>query len=201
MSILFDQGFPVEYELDKFNTPHTGTILRHPQNWLCRLQCRISLRHVATTSPLGNIFWRHSRFSPKQKYFLHSTITSFLSYETCNTNVNSLFHAAIKNLHVKANGIFVFLLLHPPGRNLWSGWPVCGHKESKQNALLEWPGSRGLWPWFWNQNVGPVMFLVSSRNCRGRVFQMRYIISEGIKHTLKNTFQLAKNNNNHSYSL
>ena len=62
---LLDQGIPVEYELDKFNTPHTGTTLRHPQNWLCRLRCRITLRHLAT-SPLGNIFWRHSRFSPKQ---------------------------------------------------------------------------------------------------------------------------------------
>ena len=38
----------------------------------------------------------------------------FPSYETCSININSLFHAAIKNLHVKANGIFVFLLLHPP---------------------------------------------------------------------------------------
>ena len=63
---FLDQGIQVEYELDKFNTPHTGTILRHPQNWLCRLWCWIPLRHLATTSPLGNIFWRHSRFSPKQ---------------------------------------------------------------------------------------------------------------------------------------
>ena len=63
---LLDQGSPVEYELDKFNTPHTGTTLRHPQNWLCRLRCRIPLRHLATTLPLRNIFWRHSRFSPKQ---------------------------------------------------------------------------------------------------------------------------------------
>ena len=62
---LLDQGIPVEYELDKFNTPHTGTILFHIQNWLCRLRCLIPLRHLATTSPLGNIFWRHSRFSPK----------------------------------------------------------------------------------------------------------------------------------------
>ena len=64
-SILLDQGLPVEYELDEFNTPHTGTTLRHPQNWLCRLRCKISLRHLATFS-LGNIFWRHSRFFPKQ---------------------------------------------------------------------------------------------------------------------------------------
>ena len=63
---LLDQGFPVEYGLDIFNTPHTGTTLRHPQNWLFRLWCWILLWHLATTSPLGNIFWRHSCFSPKQ---------------------------------------------------------------------------------------------------------------------------------------
>ena len=38
---LLDQGFPVEYELDESNTPHTGTTLRHPQNWLCLLRCKI----------------------------------------------------------------------------------------------------------------------------------------------------------------
>ena len=27
---LLDQGIPVEYELDKFNTPHTETTLFHP---------------------------------------------------------------------------------------------------------------------------------------------------------------------------
>ena len=26
---LLDQGFPVEYELDEFNTPQTETTLRH----------------------------------------------------------------------------------------------------------------------------------------------------------------------------
>ena len=31
-SILLDQGFPVEYEWDEFNPPHTGTTLRHLQN-------------------------------------------------------------------------------------------------------------------------------------------------------------------------
>ena len=31
-----DQGIPVEYELDTFNTLHIGTTLCHPQNWLCR---------------------------------------------------------------------------------------------------------------------------------------------------------------------
>ena len=160
---LLDQGFPVEYELDEFNTPHTGTTLRHPQNWLCRLWCRIPLRHLAS-SPLGNIFWRHSRFYPKQQnhkltvtstflssnskhdfcytmanispshiqqcldlamYFslrylaakmlspLHNSFISFPyffpSYETCSINVN---HAPSKNLHIKPNGIFFFILLY-----------------------------------------------------------------------------------------
>ena len=63
-SILLDQGIPVEYELDEFNTPHTGTTLRHPQNWLCQRRYKIPLRRLATSS-LGNIL-RHSRFSPKQ---------------------------------------------------------------------------------------------------------------------------------------
>ena len=73
---FLDQGFPVEYGLDTF----TGTILRHPQNWLCRLQCLISLRHLATISPLGNIFWRHSRFSTNnQNHKLTVTSTSISS--------------------------------------------------------------------------------------------------------------------------
>ena len=38
----------------------------------------------------------------------------FPYYESCSINVNPLFHAAIKNLHIKPNGIFVFLLLPPP---------------------------------------------------------------------------------------
>ena len=136
--------------------PHTGTTLRHTQNWLCQLQCRILLQHLAT-SPLDNIFWRHSRFSPNNqnhKLMVTSTFLSsnskhdfcytmvnippshvqrhtllsslhnnfisfpyfFISYETCSINVNSLFHAAIKNLHIKPNGIFLllYLLLYLP---------------------------------------------------------------------------------------
>ena len=78
-SILLDQGFPVDYELDEFNLPHTGTTLRHLQLWLCRLRRKIPLRHPATSS-LGNIFWRHSHFSPQTTRTTHSlTTTTFLS--------------------------------------------------------------------------------------------------------------------------
>ena len=77
---FLDQGFPVEYGLDTFNTSYTGTTLRHPKNWLCWLQCLIPLRHLVTTSPLGNIFWRHSRFSTNnQNSKLTVTSTSISS--------------------------------------------------------------------------------------------------------------------------
>ena len=45
--------------------PHTGTTFSRLQYWLCWLRCKIPLRHPATSS-LGNIFWRHSHFSPKR---------------------------------------------------------------------------------------------------------------------------------------
>ena len=71
---LLDKGIPVEYELDTFHTPHTGTTLRHPQNWLCRLRCRILLRHLALISPLGHIFTRqHASPRNNQKHKLTVT--------------------------------------------------------------------------------------------------------------------------------
>ena len=50
-SILFDQGFPVEYELDEFNPPHTGTTLCHLQNVDCDTKFRsdIQLLHPRAT--------------------------------------------------------------------------------------------------------------------------------------------------------
>ena len=78
-SILIDQGFPVEYELDEFNMPHTGTTLSRLQLWLCRLRCKLPLRYPASSS-LDNIFWRHSRFYPQTTRTTHQwATTSFLS--------------------------------------------------------------------------------------------------------------------------
>ena len=55
---------------------------------------------LANISP-SHIQW-HAQLSP-----LHNNISFpyfFPFYETCSINVNSLFHAAIKNLHIKPNG-------------------------------------------------------------------------------------------------
>ena len=137
---LLDQGIPVEYELDKFNTPHTGTTLFYPQNWLCRLRCLIPLQHLTITSLLGNIFWRHSRFSPKQPetqthgdskvYFLQrqtwlSLYTANIppSYVQQHTLFSPLSHNSISSLSTSflsheacstnANSIYSMLPLKP----------------------------------------------------------------------------------------
>ena len=62
-SSLLDQGFPIEYKLDEFNLPHTGTTKSPLQLWLCRLLCKIPLRQPGI-SHLGNILWRYSHFFP-----------------------------------------------------------------------------------------------------------------------------------------
>ena len=67
------------------------------------LIANISPSHVQRHALLSQLYHNFKSFT----YF-------FPSYETCSLNVNFLFHAAIKNLHVKPNSIFVFLLLHPP---------------------------------------------------------------------------------------
>ena len=53
---------------------------------------------------------QHTLLSPLHNNFI-SFPYFFPSYETCSINVNPLFHAAIKNLRIKPNGIFVFFIL------------------------------------------------------------------------------------------
>ena len=92
-SSVLDQGFPVEYELDEFNTPHTGITLSRLQLWLCRLRRKISLRHPATSS-LGHIFWRHSRFSSQTTRTTHSfaNLTMHISFRHLAAKIPSQLH-------------------------------------------------------------------------------------------------------------
>ena len=114
-SILLDQGFPVESELDEFNTPHTGTTLIRLRYWLCQLQYKIPLRHLATSS-LGSIFWRHSRFSPKQPEpqthsdYIVSVLKKQTTFATLLANIspshiqqclNLTMHSSLRHLAAK----------------------------------------------------------------------------------------------------
>ena len=58
-------NIPVEYELDTFNMPHTGTTLCHPQNWLCRCDALFRSRHLVLISPLGHFNGDDARLSLK----------------------------------------------------------------------------------------------------------------------------------------
>ena len=105
---LLDQGFPVEYELDKFNTPHTGTTLFHPQNWLCRSRCLIPLRHLTTTSPLGNIFWRQSaspRNNQKHKLMVTPKCISSNGKHDFRYILRTYFPRTSNNTHCYLNSI------------------------------------------------------------------------------------------------
>ena len=80
--------------------------------WLQRLS---PLTANTTCYTMANISpWhiqQHTLLSPLHNNFI-SFPYFFPSYETCSINVNPLFHAAIKNLHIKPYGTFVCLLLH-----------------------------------------------------------------------------------------
>ena len=129
---LLDQGIPVEYELDTFNTQHTGNNFTLPP----KLAMSIAMPNLAPTpSPYftsGPHFLETTRFSPKQPETQTANILP--SHIQQHTLLSQLYHNSIsslyffpfprglqhksklyipcchiKNLHVKANSIFVFL--------------------------------------------------------------------------------------------
>ena len=67
------QGIPVEYKLDTFNMPCTGTTLCHPHNWLCRCDTLLSSWHLALNLPLGHFNGDNVHSPPQKKYQAHET--------------------------------------------------------------------------------------------------------------------------------
>ena len=74
------QGIPVEYKLDTFNMPRTGTTLCHPQNWLCRCNAQLSSRHLALNSPLGHFNGDNARLSPNTRHTKLTVTPKFISF-------------------------------------------------------------------------------------------------------------------------
>ena len=64
----FLQGIPVEYELDAFSMPSTGTTSCHPKNWLCRSEHNSALDTLATISPLAHINGDNTYSPPNTRY-------------------------------------------------------------------------------------------------------------------------------------
>ena len=189
---LLDQGFPVEYELDEFNTPHTGTTLRHPQNWLCRLRCNISPRHLATSS-MGNIFWRHSRFSPKQPepqthgdfnvspLKQQTRLLQLISPSHIQQCLNLTMHFSLRHLAAKMLSQLSHNLISFP--YFFPSYETC------------------------SINVNPLFYAAIKNLTASSSSSYFFIIhlyfpttlSEGITHTHARTRFFAKNGNKHSY--
>ena len=64
----FLQGIPVEYELDAFSMPSTGTTSCHPKNWLCRSERNSALDTLATISLLAYINGDNAYSPPNTRY-------------------------------------------------------------------------------------------------------------------------------------
>ena len=61
----FIQGIPVEYELDAFSMPSTGTTSCHPKKWLCRSERNSTLDTLAHISLLVHINGDNTYSPPK----------------------------------------------------------------------------------------------------------------------------------------
>ena len=59
------QGIPVEYKLDTFNKPRTGTTLCHPKIGYVNAMLLFCKRQLATNSPLGHFNGDQCTPSPK----------------------------------------------------------------------------------------------------------------------------------------
>ena len=102
------QGIPVEYKLDTFNMPHTGTTLCHPQIWLCRCDAQLSSRRLALNSPLGHfngdnaqIFkssnTRHTKLTVTPKLISSNGNMAFAKLRRTQSIARSTIHAAFLN--------------------------------------------------------------------------------------------------------
>ena len=134
------QGIPVEYELDAFNMPRTGTTLCHPKIGYVDLTHNPALDTLALNSPLGHLNG-DSANSPHQipdtklhgdskaqsltRPTTHAAISTFSTSHNAISSqysqpftslaapkANPIFHAANKTLFQKYLSTIAILLLH-----------------------------------------------------------------------------------------
>ena len=75
------QGIPVEYKLDTFNMPRTGTTLWHPKIGYVDPTRNPALDTLALNSPLGHFNGDHARLSTRQT---KTTVTLKFNSYNCN---------------------------------------------------------------------------------------------------------------------
>ena len=62
------RGIPVEYELDAFSMPSTGTTSCHPKNWLCRSERNSAINHMEIAPTLLPQNTRHTKLHGDSKH-------------------------------------------------------------------------------------------------------------------------------------
>ena len=103
------RGIPVEYKLDAFNMPRTGTTWS-PQNWLCRSERNPALDTLAPISPWVHINGDNAYSPPDTRHETHSDIQSSIpTTATCFSPIQSLTrpttHAATSTFSTSHNSI------------------------------------------------------------------------------------------------
>ena len=91
------QGIPVEYKLDAFNMPRTGTTLCHPKICYVDLTRNPALDTLAPISPLGH-------FNGDQRTPLHQTDKNHGDSKT-QSLTRPTTHAAISTFSTSHNSI------------------------------------------------------------------------------------------------
>ena len=90
------QGIPVEYKLDAFNMPRTGTTLFHPKICYVDLTRNPALDTLAPISPLGHLNGDNTRLSTRRTKTMVTLKKQSLTRPTTHAAI-STHHNAISS--------------------------------------------------------------------------------------------------------
>ena len=111
-----DQGIPVEYELDTFNTPPQEELYVTPKIGYVDAMPLFRSRHLALNSPLGHLNGDNARLSTRRKKL---TVTpKFIS-----SNGNMAF-AKLRWTHMQQKAFWFGAQFNSTHNFTQSGWPI-----------------------------------------------------------------------------
>ena len=106
------QGIPVEYKLDTFNKPRTGTTLCHPKIGYVNATLLFRKRQLALNSPLGHLNGDNARLSARRtktmvtlKFSSYNCNMSFVKMQRTQSLTRPATHAAISTFSTSHNSI------------------------------------------------------------------------------------------------
>ena len=116
------QGIAIEYKLDAFNMPHTGTTLCHLKIGYVNVMPLFRKRHIALNSPLGHLNGDNTNSPPDSQNYMVTLKFNPLTHPTT--------HAAISTFSTSHNAI------SSPYSQSNSAW-VLQHQKQTQYSMLQ----------------------------------------------------------------